>query len=125
MRPQHHEQLEVWQSSIELAIETHHLVATFGLENRIAYGDQLRRAAVSVAANIAEGAARRHRREYLQFVSVARASLAELHTLLTIAERLSLADEKHFSRMTALVSSIARMLTNLAKAVHRLAEKNW
>ena len=81
----HHRDLRVWQRATDLAVATHRLVDEFTPASRYSYGAQLRRAAVSVAANIAEGAARHHRGELLQFLYIARRSLAELQTLRIIA----------------------------------------
>jgi len=112
-----HKELRVWNQAIELAAETHRVVSTFSREDRITYGDQFRRAAVSVALNLAEGAARQHRREFLQFLSIARGSVAELHTLREIALRLGLADEERLARMSELLDHTGRMLTQLVRAI--------
>jgi four helix bundle protein len=119
MTPRHHEDLRVWKLAIELAVATHRFVDTFSTEHRIAYGDQFRRAAVSVAANIAEGSARQHRREFVQFLSIARGSLAELHTLREIARRLELTNPVEMSRLADLVDHTGRLLTLTIRAVSR------
>jgi four helix bundle protein len=80
--------LRVWQNAIDLIPEIYILLKKLPKEENYALADQIRRAAVSVAANIAEGHARQHTREFLQHLSIARGSLAELETLLIIAEKL-------------------------------------
>jgi four helix bundle protein len=108
-----HTQLLVWTKALDLAVETHFTVQTFRPENRIACGEQFRRAAVSVAANIAEGAARRHRREFVQFLAIARGSLSELHTLHQLALRLALAEPERLERMAERIDHVGRMRTSL------------
>jgi four helix bundle protein len=80
--------LRVWQAAMTLVPVVYGLTRLLPREERFALGDQARRAAVSVPANIAEGHARKYTKEYLQHLSIARGSLAELHTLLLLAEKL-------------------------------------
>ena len=77
--------LEVWQRSMALAKVVYGLTATLPVEERFGLVSQLRRAVVSVPANVAEGHARDSTREYLRFVSIALGSLAECETLLEVA----------------------------------------
>jgi four helix bundle protein len=78
----------VWQASVELAKFVYTLTARFPSDERFGLIAQMRRCAVSVPSNIAEGASRRSKKEFLQFLYVARGSLSELETQLTIAEQL-------------------------------------
>lgn len=80
--------LVVWQRAIELCRETYRLTATFPSAEQFGLSNQLRRASVSVASNIAEGWGRSTRGEYLQFLGNARGSLCELQTQLVIAKAL-------------------------------------
>jgi four helix bundle protein len=89
--------------------------AAFPADERYSLTAQLRRAAVSIPSNIAEGAARRSRRDYLKFLSIARASLAEADTQIKIAVRLGFADEPRelrelvdriFAKLTALLAKL-------------------
>ena len=79
--------LIVWQRSMELVEETYALCSRLPLSERMVLGDQMRRAVVSVAANIAEGHSRAHRKEFLHLLSIAKGSLMELEAHLLIAER--------------------------------------
>ena len=79
--------LEVWQQSMELAETVWRLSGRFPVEERFGMTSQLRRAATSVPANIAEGAERHGTREFLQFLGIASGSLAETETFLLLAER--------------------------------------
>jgi four helix bundle protein len=81
--------LRVWQSGMELVVEVHELTRALPKSEIYGLSSQLQRAAVSVPANIAEGHTRNHLREYLQFLSIARSSLAEVATYLELIERLS------------------------------------
>jgi len=80
-----YEKLTVWQLSRRLAVRVYTCTETFPRSERYGLTAQLRRVAVAIAANIAEGNARGHRREYLQFCHVARGSVAEVKCLLQIS----------------------------------------
>jgi four helix bundle protein len=79
------EDLKVWQLAHELALEIYHATDSFPAAERYGSTNQLRRAAVAIPSNIAEGNARHHRREYVQFCNIARGSLAEVKYLLRLS----------------------------------------
>src|SRR5690349_3758880 len=81
-------ELRVWKAGIELVAQVYSLTKRFPKEETYGLASQLQRAAVSIPANIAEGNAREHLREYSHHVSIARGSLAEVETHLEIAIRL-------------------------------------
>ncbi|MBE5316252.1 MAG: four helix bundle protein [Xanthomonadales bacterium] len=83
-----HQRLDVWRDAMDLVVLVYALCASLPDSERFALSQQLRKAAVSVPSNIAEGAARRSTLEYLRFLAVARGSLAELDTQLELARRL-------------------------------------
>ena len=83
-----HHELQVWQEAIDLVEEAYRLTSAFPREELYGLTSQMRRAAVSVPSNIAEGAARQSEREFLQFLIIARNSLSELETQVLIAEKL-------------------------------------
>jgi four helix bundle protein len=78
----------IWQAGMELVKVVYQLARSLPREERFELSDQMRRAAISVPTNIAEGHARRHTKEYLQHLSIARGSLAELLTLILLTEQL-------------------------------------
>jgi four helix bundle protein len=78
-------ELVVWQRAVELSLSIYKLTASFPSDERFGLTDQIRRAAVSVASNIAEGYGRTTKGEYLQFLGHARGSIFEVQTQLTIA----------------------------------------
>jgi four helix bundle protein len=81
-------ELRVWQGAMSLVEQIYHATKDFPKEETFGLKGQMRRAAVSVPSNIAEGHAREHVKEYLHHISMAQASLAELETQLEIAKRL-------------------------------------
>ncbi|WP_109127005.1 four helix bundle protein [Dyella sp. C11] len=85
-----HHGLRVWQDAIRLVADIYRLTADFPTDERYGLVSQMRRAAISVPSNIAEGAARGTQREFLQFLYIARGSLSELETQLKVASMLGL-----------------------------------
>ena len=114
---QTHRDLEVWTKSIELGVAIYQLTRSFPAEERFGLASQLRRASVSVPSNIAEGAGRGSRGEFLRFIAIARGSLAELQTQLEIARRCGLCDS--IDGPLTLSQAVAMMLSALSR---RLAE---
>ena len=105
--------LKVWQKAMDLMVESHRLAARLPPAERFELSSQIRRASVSVAANIAEGNARSHTKEYLHYLSIARGSLAELATLLEGGRRVSYFDERDLKSAEELGDHVSRMLTRL------------
>lgn len=83
-----HHDLEVWRDGIALVKQVYAITARFPADEKFGLVVQLRRAAVSVPSNIAEGAARSSRKDFARFIAAARGSLAEIETQLTIANEL-------------------------------------
>ena len=111
-----HEQLEVWRDAMDLVEAVYRFSGGFPDSERFGLTSQIRRAAVSVPSNIAEGAARRSTPEYLRFLSIARGSLSEMDTQQQIACRLGYASpcetmaeliERSFAKLTALMNSLS------------------
>jgi carbamoyl-phosphate synthase large subunit len=88
-KPQHYKELLIWQKGMLLAKLVYRVTQKFPSEERYGLTAQLRRAAVSVPSNIAEGQARRGTNEFVQFLSIAEGSLAELETQLLLSTELS------------------------------------
>jgi four helix bundle protein len=82
-----HKDLEVWKKAMDLAVHVYSLTSEFPKEELYGLTSQIRRAAISIPSNIAEGAARHSRKEFVQFLYVASGSLAELETQLLLASR--------------------------------------
>ena len=92
-QPPRHYGLDVWKDAMRLVREIYRVTAAFPEQERFGIASQMRRAAVSIPSNIAEGAARGGRAELLRFLTIARGSLAELDTQLWIARDLSFVDD--------------------------------
>ncbi len=105
--------LIVWQKSIALIIEIYRLTGLFPKSELYCLVSQLRRAAVSIASNLAEGFTRKHRQEYVQFARIAFGSGAEIETQLIIAKELRLAPLKEFAQAEVLLNEVMRMLNAL------------
>jgi four helix bundle protein len=104
---------------MELAPEIYKLTRRFPSEERFGLTSQMRRAVVSVAANIAEGQGRNHPGEFRQFLGIARGSLAELDTLLITSVNLALLSQSDCDRLTNLIIEIRRPLQGLIQSIHR------
>lgn len=115
MRP--HENLEAWTKSIDLVIDIYKTTESFPKEERYGLTSQLRRAAISVPANIAEGAGRNSAREFAHFVSNAQGSASELETELIIAYRLGYLSETLFAQLIGSLSRIGRLITGLSRHI--------
>ncbi len=109
--------LEVWQMGIELVKRVYRLTRELPAEERFALGDQMRRAVVSVPANIAEGWARDHTKEYLRFISIARGSLAELDTFFTLCIELEYVQADRMTQLTEFSDRLGRMLNTLQSSL--------
>ncbi len=116
-------EIKVWQKAIELVVDIYSCTRSFPKEEMFGLTSQLRRAAVSIASNIAEGEGRRTDREFLQFLHHARGSVFEVETQLTIASRLAYLPEAEVLRLGNSASEIARMLNGLIKAITSIADK--
>lgn len=88
MTLKYHKDLDVWKDSIELVVDIYNLTSDFPTEEKYSIVSQLRRAAVSVPSNIAEGAARNSVKEFVQFLYIALGSLSEIDTQLIISQKL-------------------------------------
>ncbi len=110
-----HRTLKAWQEAIELVDTVYSATAAFPADERFGLTSQMRRAAVSVPANIAEGFARTGTRELLRFLSIASGSLSELDTLIEVAKRQKLLEKvdeltERIDRVSALVLALAASL---------------
>lgn len=110
-------ELIVWQRSMQLTREIYSLTAEFPREERFGLVSQMRRAAVSIPSNIAEGYVRKNRKEYIPFLSIAFGSAAELETQLLIAEMLGYSSKAKVQKAKSLLSEVLRMLNALQNAL--------
>jgi four helix bundle protein len=114
-KPGSYRDLIVWQKAMTLAKLIYRLTQQFPSEEKFGLMSQMRRAAVSVPSNIAEGQARRGPREFIQFIAQAEGSLAELDTQLTLAAEFGYASPPQNQEALALIEELRRMLNALRR----------
>ena len=108
-----YKQLEAWKKSMQLVKEVYVLTRLFPKEELYALTSQIRRAAVSVPANIAEGSGRNYKKETIQFLHISRGSLYELETLLNIAVMVEIMLEDKFLPLSDLIEECLKILNGL------------
>jgi four helix bundle protein len=114
-KAQGYRDLVVWQKGIELAREIYLLTKNLPSDEKFGLVSQMRRAAVSVPSNIAEGQARHTTGEFIQFISHAEGSVAELDTQLTLCEQLKLLSSTECQSAASLLDELRRMLNSLRR----------
>ena len=112
--------LDVWQKAVELVVESYRLTKLLPKSEAYGLASQIRRAAVSIPANIAEGHGREHLGDYLHHLSVANGSLMELETHLLLTHRLDYLLVSQIEPVLKLAGEVGRMLAGLTRALRRL-----
>ncbi|HYN24405.1 MAG TPA: four helix bundle protein [Pyrinomonadaceae bacterium] len=115
MRP--HQKLAAWSKGVDLVIDLYKATDRFPKEERFGLTSQIRRAAVSVPSNLAEGAGRHSRKEFGHFISNAQGSASELETELIIAYRLGFLSETAFAELMSKLERIGRLITGLSRQI--------
>ena len=108
---------EVWQRSMDLAEEVYELIRKLPVEEKFSLADQMRRAAISVPSNIAEGQGRQSDKEFVHFMHIARGSIAELETQLLLCIRLNYLNDALVSNALNLCQKISMMLNALIRKI--------
>ena len=114
-KPQNYKDLVVWQKGIELAKIVYRLSAKFPGEEKFGLVAQMRRAAISIPSNIAEDQARHTTGEFIQFISHAEGSVAELSTQLVLATELRFSSSEAAEPALELTEHLRRMLNGLRR----------
>jgi four helix bundle protein len=109
----HYKELIVWQKAILLVKQIYLVTKTFPSSEMYGLVNQMRRAAVSVPSNIAEGQARKSHAEFARFLSISQGSLAELETQMIIARELGYQSDMQFNEIASLHDEVSRMLVAL------------
>jgi len=112
-----HKNLQVWQKSISFVTSIYELTKNFPKEEIYCIVNQLRRAAISIPSNIAEGSARKNTKEFIQFLYVSLGSAAELETQLIISMNLNYINENDADSLQNKLEEIIKMLTGLIKSL--------
>lgn len=110
-----HKKLDLWNSAMALAVDIYSATDTFPRDERYSLTDQIRRAAVSVPSNIAEGAGRQTRKEFVNYLHMAQGSLSELDTQLELARRLGYLTRDIWMIFDGQVERIDKMLSGLIR----------
>ena len=109
--------LIVWQKSMDLATMVYKSTASFPTEERFGLSQQMQRAAVSIASNIAEGHARRSTQDFRRFLNIAYGSRAELETQILLARRLAYLSESQRDDLIRVSEEIGRLINGLDKSL--------
>jgi len=115
---QSYEDLIVWQKSMDFILLVYQISEHFPSKEIFGITSQMRRAAISIPSNIAEGYRRKTTRDYEQFVRIAYGSTAELETQLSIAERLGYMPPDSYKKTRLKLDEISRMLNRLTYVLH-------
>jgi len=115
--------IKAWQYADDLAVLVYSKTNSFPREELYGITSQLRRAAVSVPTNVAEGASREHKKEYLNFLYIARGSMAETEYLLHLSRRLGYLQDDEYKKLEGLRKEAAKTLHGLITAVKKDAER--
>ena len=114
-KPKHYKDLLIWQRSMGLTKLVYQLTKSFPADERYGLISQLRRAAVSIPSNIAEGQARKGTSEFLQFLSIATGSLAELETQLLLSVELSYCKQADLTFLLQEIDELQKMIVALRR----------
>src|SRR6516165_1651091 len=121
MAVQHFRELIVWQKAMDLVVLVYKISASFPRQEMYGLSAQLRKAAVSIPSNIAEGQGRETERDFLHFLSIARGSLQETQTQILIGGRLGYLGDEQLISASNLVAEVGRLINGLCNS---LAQRN-
>ena len=113
------EDLIIWQKAVDLAVEIYSLTNSAAFRTDFGMKDQLQRAAVSISTNIAEGFERRSRKEYLNFLNIAKGSAGEVRSLLYVSGRIGLVSVTEVELRRENAKFISGSIANHMKAISR------
>ena len=108
----------LWEKSIRLVAEGYRLSAAYPQGERFGMTAQLRRAALSIASNVAEGNGRAYPKDYMRFLSIARGSLKEVETILEVSRLLGYSSPDSLETAMGLADEVSRMLTSMRKRLN-------
>lgn len=114
-----HKKLDVWRESIALVKLVYELASRFPKNEEYGLSSQMKRAVLSIPGNIAEGAARQTKREFIQFLCIARGSISELDTYLEISKTLGYIEKEGVTQLDNKMLAVDKMLTGLIKSLKK------
>ena len=109
--------LKAWQKAYELALDIYKVSKNFPKNEQYGLSSQMRRSAVSISANIAEGYERQHRKEYIQFLMIAKGSLGELETHLLFAKDLGYVTLENYNDLESKRQEVGKILRGLINSL--------
>ena len=112
------EKLEIWKKAIDFADLVYAVTRTFAANERFGLTNQMRRAAVSVSSNIAEGSSRTSRNDFARFIEIATGSVFEVVSQAFLGRRQSFLNEEEFGKLYQAAEEQSRMLSGLRKSLH-------
>lgn len=110
---QSYKDLEVWKKSVELTVVIYQITSKFPREELYGITFQIRKAAVAIPSNIAEGRSRSHTKEFIQFLKIAYSSGAELETQLIIANKIGFLSSTDYRILSDMITEIMKMINGL------------
>jgi four helix bundle protein len=116
-----HKDLKIWTESIDMVTNIYKLTSSFPKEEMYGLTSQIRRSAVSVPSNIAEGAARKNKKEFRQFLYIALGSLSELETQLLAARNIGYLNEENYSNFNETILQLIKMTSSF---INHINDKN-
>jgi four helix bundle protein len=111
--------LKVWADGVNFVVEIYKITARYPKEEKFGLVSQMRRAAVSIPSNIAEGATNRSKKEFSKFIRIAKGSLSELETQIIISFKLGFITEKSYNKIIEQSEQISRMLAGLVRSLKK------
>lgn len=112
-----YQELKVWQKSIDFVTKIYRLTKSFPSHEKYVLVPQMRRAAIAIPSNIAEGSTRNYTKEFIQFIQVAYSSAAELETQIIISQRLEYLETTIAEKAISEIQEIQKMLKGLSKSL--------
>ncbi len=116
---QTYKDLIVWQKSIDLVLEIYNITKSFPNEEKFGLVSQMRRCSVSIPSNLAEGYARKNRRENAQYVNISFGSATELETQIIISKKLKFISDDRYRKIDQLLDEILRMLYRYRESLYK------
>lgn len=116
-----HKRLKIWKAGMELVSMVYRLTQGFPSHEQYGLTGQIRRSAVSIPANIAEGAARQTKKEFMQFLHISQGSLSELDTLIELARSLRYLIQEAWNTINSQLLQIDKMITGLIKHLKNIS----
>lgn len=113
-----HKDLDVWKKSIDFVTEIYKITFQFPEEEKFGLTSQIRRASISIASNIAEGAARKGKTEFKHFLYIALSSAAELETQIIISQNLDYISKENYKLLLERLNTISKMIYGLIKTLN-------